>query len=212
MAAAVEGVQSQDRDSPFYYRTEATALLLLDFHALFVDSLAGPNGRGAVRVAAELRTWAVRKGIRVVHCLVDADSVPFATCRGGAKLAKVLTAMKDSGKVDEPEELTNGGGDKTFTRRVGLASALKSDGLPEYLRREEIASLVIAGLSTGGGVLRTAMPATDEGFVTTVISDACADPVQEVHETVLGKLLTSRAWVMSAQDFKDGHEANQGGA
>ena len=53
---------------------------------------------------------------------------------------------------------------------------------------------------TSGAELRTAIPATDEGTVITVIKDACAGSVEDLHET-LKTALPSRAHVATAEEF-----------
>ena len=83
-------------------------------------------------------------------------------------------------------------------------SALKSPGLEDFLQEKGIKSLVLAGLSTSGCVLRTAVAACDAEYVVTVISDGCADPVEGVHELLVGKVLNSRGYVTTAAEFHDG--------
>ena len=167
-----------DASTPGHYGPSQTALLLLDFHSMFVNQLGGLKASAALQVAAKMRTWAKSQGIQVIHGLVDVNATPFPSCKGAERLGGLLASMKSSGG-EEPAELLEGGGDDvTFTRRPGYVSALKSPGLDDFLRQKGIKSLVLAGLSTSGCVMRTAVTASDAEYVVSVISDACADPYE----------------------------------
>jgi nicotinamidase-related amidase len=65
--------------------------------------------------------------------------------------------------------------EKVFIRTPGVISALLSPGLKDALQVKQVRSLIVCGLSTSGCVLSTVRAATDEGFVVTVVEDACAD-------------------------------------
>ena len=62
------------------------------------------------------------------------------------------------------------------------------------------------GLSTSGCVLRTSFEAAEEGFVVTIVSDGCADPDQDAHDFLFGKMLQRTAFVMTAAEFQKGYE------
>ena len=144
----------------------------------------------------------------IIHALVDPTTSPSPTTKGGEKLGAYIAAMVASGGVAEAAELNEGrnANDMTFTRAPGITSALLSPGLMEYLNEGGVKSLIVCGLSTSGAVLRTAMPATDAGFVVTVVEDACADPAQDVHDMVVGKVLPARAWVMTLEEWRRGYQ------
>jgi nicotinamidase-related amidase len=82
-------------------------------------------------------------------------------------------------------------------------SALKSPELDDFLQRKGIKSLVLARLSTSGCVLRIAVTASDAEYVMSVISDSCADPVEGLHDIVVGKLL-NRGYVTTAAELQEG--------
>ncbi|KAF2815459.1 Isochorismatase hydrolase [Mytilinidion resinicola] len=200
-----------DKSTPGHYGASQTALLLLDFHSLFVQKAAGPAGAAALETAAHMRTWAKSQGIQVIHCLVDVNAKPFPTCKDPERLAAFAAAMK-SGGAEEPAELLGGGGDEaTFLRVPGHVSALKSPGLSDYLEKKGLKSLILMGLSTSGCVMRTAVMAGDAEYVVTVISDGCADPMQEVHDIMIGKVLANRGYVTTAAEFQEGFAKSAGG-
>jgi nicotinamidase-related amidase len=204
MATFASTFNTSDKAAPGHYRPSQTALLVLDFHTLFVQKAGGLEGPAALAVAANMRTWAKSQGIQVIHALVDMNLATYPTCKDAERLAGFMTAMKSGGNEEPPELLEGGGDDVTFTRRPGHASALKSPGLNDFLQKKGITSLVLTGLSTSGCVLRTAVTATDAEYVVTVISDGCADPAEGVHDMIVGKILNNRAYVTTAAEFQEG--------
>ena len=193
-----------DPADPGFYPPSQTALLLLDFHKMFLQH-ARTTANSAVARAAEMRKWATSHGIFVIHALINTSKQPLGTCKDANRYNTIVAAMVSSGTSDEPTSLTDGAdaGKLTFTRRPGHISALKSPGLMEFLYEKGIKSLILTGMSTSGCVLRTALQATDEEFVVTVVRDGCADADGELHEVLLGKLLSWRGYVMNAAEVRD---------
>ncbi|KAI1775813.1 Isochorismatase hydrolase [Hypoxylon cercidicola] len=211
MATFAATFNTADKTAPGHYGPSQTALLLLDFHSMFVYKYGGSSARAALKVAATMRTWAKSMGIQVIHCLMDTDAVPFPTCKDIDLYTSIVASMKFNDGEEPPEILEGTGDDVTFTRRPGYVSALKSPGLDDFLRQKGIKSLVCTGLSTSGCVMRTTAAAADAEFVTTVISDACADTDESVHDWMLAKVLTNRGYVVTAAEFQDGFsKANSG--
>ena len=191
-----------DVTTPDHYGPSNTALLLLDWFSLFIEKLAGESAGDALKAAVELRKWARSTGITVVHGLIDANLGLTTTAKNQSRLKGLLETMRSA---QEPADLLDGRdeAEKTFTRKPGHISALKSPGLLEYLQERNIKSLIITGLSTSGCVTRTALAATDAEFVVTVISDACADSDQELHDVLIKKIFPSRGFVATAQQFRE---------
>ena len=189
-----------DPSHPSSYAASQTALLLLDFHALFVNSL-GASAQSAAAAAAGTRKWAHEKGIHVIHCLIDTSLEPFPTCKGAERLSAIRTAMQGEGGK-EHADLMVGGNDVTFTRRAGHVSALLSPGLNDHLKSKGIVSLFLAGLSTSGCVTRTAIAAADAEYVVTVLEDGCADGDEELHRVLMDKVLNHRGYVAAADEVK----------
>jgi nicotinamidase-related amidase len=197
---------SHDPSNPAYYRPSQTALLLLDFHNILVEKFGGPAAPAALDTAARLRTWAKSCGMVVIHALIDTNASPPPTAKGAERLTRIVATMKDRDGEEAPVLLQDtDSNDHTFRRTPGYISALQSPGLLDFLRRSGIKSLIMAGLSTSGCVLRTAVPATEEDFVVTVVSDACADPVDGNHDFLIERILLSRAHVLTASQVLDGY-------
>ncbi|KAI5251226.1 Isochorismatase hydrolase [Aureobasidium subglaciale] len=202
---------ANDASNPGCYGPSQTALLLLDFHTMFVRH-SGPSAHSAVTVAASLRRWAKPQGILVIHTLIDTSKFPLPTCKDATRYSTIVSAMESSNTVAEPSELLEELGEKdlTFTRRPGYISALKSPGLTDLLAEKGVKSLLLAGLSSSGCVLRTALQATDEEFVVTVIQDGCADLKAALHDVLMEEVLGSRGYVITADRFREGYEKIRG--
>ena len=211
MATLAATFNAADISTPGHYGPSQTALLLLDFHSMFVQKAIGPDIPAALEVAAKMRVWAKSQGIQVIHGLVDINATPYPTCKDANRFAGIAAAMKSSGGEEPAELLEGGGNDVIFTRRPGYVSALKSPGLDDFLQKKGIKSLVLAGLSTSGCVFRTAITATDAEYVVSVISDGCADPVEGMHDMMVGKMLNNRGYVITAAEFQEGFVKATGG-
>lgn len=195
-----------DETMPSHYPASHTALLLLDFHTAFLSHMPEDKALAALSAASTTRKWAKTQNIQVIHCLIDPTLPPFPTCKDKHRIASIVEAFA-SGGAEEPAVLREGTeDDKTFLRRGGYVSALKSPGLVDFLRERGIVSLVLAGLSTSGCVLRTAVAASDEEFVVSVLEDGCADGKGEVHAVLVGEVLPGRGYVYTCKAFREGWE------
>lgn len=198
---------AKDATKPGHYSASETAFLLLDFHSMFIQA-GGEAGTAALKTAIEMRAWAKSQKIQVIHCLIDVKDTPFPTTKDFEKFASIMVAMRSSAG-DEAAELHDGdtSDEVTFTRRPGHISALYSHGLSEFLKEKGIKSLVLAGLSTSGCMLRTAVAASDAEFVVTALADGCADSDPALHDVIVGKILPNRAYVVTAEEFREGYTA-----
>jgi len=86
-------------------------------------------------------------------------------------------------------------------RPPGKVSGMKSDGLTQILQEKGIKSLIMAGISTSNCVLSTARAASDDEFVVTVIEDACCDPIEGLHESMMKHLLPSGSNVITSEEW-----------
>jgi nicotinamidase-related amidase len=194
-------------EAPGHYGPQQTALLLLDYSHVIINNV-GATAHPAVKVAANMRAWAKSHNIETIHALIDFSgaTTPLPTYKEPTRLQNLFAHVKTSGGGDEPAELLEGTADKTIYRRLGNISAIHSADVKEYLQGKGVKSLIIMGLSTSGCVLRTSFEASEEGFVVSVVSDGCADPDQEVHDFLFGKVMQRTAFVMTAAEFQEGYE------
>ena len=200
MAAAFDAT---DPSSPLAYDASQTALVLMDFQN-FIVGLCGGIGRDALAKAKVMREWALEQKMMVLHSVVDVRAQPPPTTKGGERLNGLLDQfLKDPSGKEEPVEVA-------FSQRhheyislkwPGHVSGLKAQGAQDILKEHNIKSLILCGLSTSSCVLRTTIPSTDDGFVVTVIEDACADPTPGLHDTLMKNVIPSRAHVTTAEEF-----------
>jgi nicotinamidase-related amidase len=73
--------------------------------------------------------------------------------------------------------------------------------LDEVLKKQEIDTLALMGISTSGCVLSTVRWAADINYQLMVISDCCADRDDEVHRVLMEKVFPRQASVVTAQEF-----------
>jgi nicotinamidase-related amidase len=80
-------------------------------------------------------------------------------------------------------------------------SAFAGTDLAMILRANEIDTLVLYGIATSGVVLSTLLEAADADFRLLVVKDCCADLDPELHDCLVNKFFSTRASVVSAQEF-----------
>lgn len=185
-------------NKPTGYPPHKTALLLMDYHNFIVGMIQSPEIKQQVLSKVEKLAAVARKNsVPILHCLVDGTQDPLstskATDRWKSQLKPTITSQPEL--LSEPSELLSDG-DFTFTRRIGVVSAMKSDGMLDFLKEKGVESLVLCGISTSGVVISTARDATDLGFVVTVVKEGCWDPVDASHQAIMDHVLPMTAWVV----------------
>lgn len=189
--------------SPAHYAPSETALLLLDYKDLVIRKI-GLRAEQAVKKAADMRVWAEKMGITVIHGLVDFHGVPpYATSKEAPRLSALAASVKVTGDDRSPDLIAPQAGEGVFKRRMGKISALQSPGIEQFLQDKGIRSLIIAGLSTGGCVLRTSFDAADKEYVVTILEDACADAKNEVHAFYFQNVFQRTSFVSTSREFQE---------
>lgn len=147
-------------------------LLLIDVQKGLDDPALGRNRnnpRAEANMALLLSQWR-RHNMPVVHvrhCSVE----PHSPLRLG---------LPGHAFKDEVRPLAE---EKQFDKSVN--SAFVGTGLEEYLRGQDVSSLVIVGLTTDHCVSATTRSASDFGFHATLVSDATATFERQDHEGVI---------------------------
>ena len=72
---------------------------------------------------------------------------------------------------------------------------------PRYLRANNITKLVLSGVSTGGVILTTVREAFDLDFELTVLSDGCADRIQEQGDALIKHVLPNQCTVCTVEEW-----------
>lgn len=84
------------------------------------------------------------------------------------------------------------------------SSAFFGTPLLTALVRSGIRTVVLAGCTTSGCVLATAIDASSYGFDVVVADDACFDRVGTLHDAALVAMDAKWAWVLNARDVRVG--------
>lgn len=132
------------------------------------------------------------RGLPVVLVSV-AGAPPGRTDIGGG-----LQRSFPEGWADLIPELDRQPGDIILVKHA--RSAFTGTGLAGTLREQGVTQVVIAGISTGGGVESTARDAHEQGFNVTLPIDAMTDPSLARHEQVVTQIFPRIAETGSTTD------------
>ncbi|WP_328868084.1 cysteine hydrolase family protein [Streptomyces sp. NBC_00304] len=165
-----------------------TALLAMDLQLSHLGHMPPDYLPHAVRALGTARA----AGVPVIHVTLrlrpgHADAHPRNKTFGS--LASHLFTADDPGAAIHPDAAPAEGELVVHKNRV---SAFAGNNLQQILAVQDIGHLVLAGVSTGGVVLSTALQAADLDYRVTVLSDACADPDPALHHTLVNDLLARR--------------------
>ncbi|MGW0670160.1 cysteine hydrolase family protein [Streptomyces sp. NPDC002746] len=165
-----------------------TALLAMDLQLSHLCHMPADYLPHAVRALGTARA----AGVPVIHVTLrlrpgHADAHPRNKTFGS--LASHLFTADDPGAAIHPDAAPAEGELIVHKNRV---SAFAGNNLQQILAVQDIGHLVLAGVSTGGVVLSTALRAADLDYRVTVLSDACADPDPALHHTLVNDLLARR--------------------
>ncbi|WP_404869195.1 cysteine hydrolase family protein [Kitasatospora griseola] len=170
-----------------------TALLLLDCQPAVLSALpdAGPLLDRLERAVAATRA----RGGTVAHvrtAFTEADwaAVPAGNAVFAAVARHRALHHEDPATAFHPQLAPR---ESDLVARKTRVSALSGTDLDRRLRARGIDALIVAGLTTGGAVLSTALDASDRDYRLHVLSDGTADPDPEVHALVLHRVLPPRA-------------------
>ncbi|MFJ4915101.1 cysteine hydrolase family protein [Streptomyces sp. NPDC088726] len=165
-----------------------TALLSMDLQLSHLGQMPADYLSHAVCALGTARA----AGVPVIHVTLRlrpgrADAHPRNKTFGS--LAPHLFTADDPGAAIHPDAAPAEGETVVHKNRV---SAFAGNNLQQILAVQDIGHLVLAGVSTGGVVLSTALQAADLDYRVTVLSDACADPDPALHHTLVNDLLARR--------------------
>ena len=152
---------------------EKSALLVVDLQKGIAALPTAHPMAGVVASAVTLADAFRDSGLPVV--LINVDGVaPGRTERTRPNLPT------SPGWTDFLPELKQQAGDHVVTKRSW--GAFTNTGLEQYLKGNGVTQVVIAGVSTSGGVEATARQAYEFGFNVALAADAMSDLSLEAHE------------------------------
>ncbi len=178
-----------------------TALLIADFYAEMMDTLAHAVGRKVVE-----KTQALQKAARDAGILVCYSATVFRP--GYIEISdrnKTFSQRKQSGQpaVSDPVQIIHASV-KPIEGEVVVGkhrvNALYGTDLDMTLRSNDIHTLVILGYATSGVVLSTVRYAADLDYRLYVVEDCCSDADPEVHEFLTQRIFPRQADVVVSED------------
>lgn len=175
-----------------------TAFLLMDFQNFVLDNFLPPDVAAKVVERAGTLLAAARSAkMPVIHVTVGfRPGYPEISERN-----KLFSFLKGSGLVSPGSENVAIRADLAplenepvvVKHRIG---AFTSTDLDRILRAQDIETLILAGVTTGGVVLSTVRQAFDLDYGMIVASDACVDNDIDVHAPLIDKILPQHATVL----------------
>lgn len=182
-----------------------TALLLMDLQHSLLSALPDP-GR-ILGAAQRAQRAALDADIREIHVRVaftpeDHAAVPphnkaFAPVAEAGGLAATEPENDVHPALRETRE-----GEAALTVTKTRVSAFSTGSLDPLLREQGIDTLVLGGIFTSGVVLSTVRDAADKDYRILVLSDVCADPDPQLHDTLMESLLPMQADVIDVAAFE----------
>jgi nicotinamidase-related amidase len=157
------------------------ALVVIDLQKGIVSSHTGPAVDDVVKQAASLATSFRRHGLPVVLVNVTGRA-PGRTEAGWSAGASV----PPPGWADLIDELDTQPDDHLITKR--RRSAFHDTGLDTRLRDLGVTQVILAGLSTSGGVESTARSASDYGYHVVLATDAMTDTDAAAHANSIERI------------------------
>lgn len=174
-----------------------TALLAMDLQLSHVGRTPDGYLADAVRALETARAAQVP----VIHVILQfrpghVDAHPRNKVFGS--LPSHLYTAEDPDAAIHPDVAPRGDEIVVHKNRV---SAFAGNNLQQLLTAQDVDHLVLAGIATGGIVLSTALQAADLDYRVTVLSDACADPDPDLHDTLVTKVLNRRGEVTTTSEW-----------
>ncbi|KDN84652.1 cysteine hydrolase family protein [Kitasatospora cheerisanensis] len=174
-----------------------TALLVLDCQPAVLATLpeAGrPLLDRLARAAAAVRA----RGGTVAHVRTAFTEDDWAAVPAGNATFAAIARHRALHHEDPATAVQLDVAARDLVARKTRLGALSTTELHQRLRARGIDTLILAGLSTGGAVLSTALDAADRDYRLHVLSDGVADPDQELHRAVLRHVLPARAELLTS--------------
>lgn len=181
-----------------------TAVLSMDCQAGIVSIYAKEDKDNFLSRAATVLNHARATAMMVIHCKVGfRPGLPEVSSRN-----RLFGAIKSSPQHQKlfqeplgtiPAVIAPSQEEIVITKH--RISAFTGTDLEMILRANEIETLVLFGIATGGVVLSTLLDAVDGDFHVVIIKDCCTDLDPQIHDCLIDRFFPTRAFVLSAQDF-----------
>ena len=189
-----------------------TALLVLDVQNDLVDPKGKVGAGGLAKIIADRNVLTNLKGLiasfrgkgaHVVYAglgyredYLDVMSVAPRIAKARENKVAVLGTWGSEFHPDVAPQA----GDMVFRKQC--VNPFFGTALLEWLRRQGVTNLVLAGTATNLVVESAARYADDAGFAVTVVEDCCASPNPQWHEFAITQILPVFGRIASSKDLR----------
>jgi nicotinamidase-related amidase len=181
--------------------TNTTALLVMDMQQGILSRLPEQRSQIIASVAEAIKQARQQQVTVIFVRLGFQNGFPEISPAN-----KIFSGLKGSMSNNDlklfmqlPEELGVTESDIVINKK--RVSAFSGNELEMVLRAKGITHLALAGIATSGIVQATVSAAFDRDYQVTVLSDACADRDEEIHQFLLDKIFPKYAEVMRTEDW-----------
>lgn len=189
-----------------------TALLVLDVQNDLVDPKGKVGAGGLAKIVADRNVLANLKGL-IASFRGKGAHVAYAGLGYREDYLDVLSVAPRIAKARENKvavlgtwgsefhpEVAPQAGDMVFRKQC--VNPFFGTSLLEWLRRNGVVNLVLAGTATNLVVESAARYADDAGFAVTVVEDCCASPNPQWHEFAITQILPVFGRIASSKDLQ----------
>ncbi|HEY1919999.1 MAG TPA: cysteine hydrolase [Streptosporangiaceae bacterium] len=181
---------------------QRTALLVMDYQNGIVSRLEDADSllaRASEAIATVRRHGGTIGYVRVAFDDADFDAIP-AHSHFAPLIAQSGRAMHSDSPVTAIHESVAPEPGDIIVRKTRVGAFSTTD-LDEQLKKHDIQTIVLAGISTSGVVLSTVRDASDRDYQVLVLADVSADPDPETHEFLTGKIFPRQTKVINLADL-----------
>lgn len=188
-----------------------SALIILDMQNELIDPKGKVGSKGFHQTVTDKqlvpKIAAVEQAMRAQGCPIIFVRVGFEPGYIDAiSRSKRLAHLKEMGAMiigefgtEFPAALAPKQGDLVVTKRA--VNPFHNTNLYAFLMKHQIENIVLCGVYTHMVVDSSARHGDNSGLLVTVLSDCCASPDEQVHQTSVEKVLPLFSTVMTQQAF-----------
>jgi nicotinamidase-related amidase len=178
------------------------ALLVMDYQLAWIATLSNPDpllsrAATAISIARERR-------VRVAYTFVAFTPADYPAVSKNNIIFTQLTskpgALDEGSKRMSIDARVAPKREDKVVRKTRVGAFARTD-LDSWLRDLSIDTLILTGISTSGVVLSTVCDAADRDYRLVVVSDACADTVPQIQDTLMHRVFPQRAQIVTVADL-----------
>lgn len=181
---------------------QRAALLVMDYQNAWIATLSDPDP--LLSRAAKAISTARDRGVRVAYTYVAFTPADYPAVSDNNIIFTGLTskpgALDEGSKRMAMDERVAPKAEDKVVRKTRVGAFDRTD-LDAWLRDLSIDTLILTGISTSGVVLSTVCDAADRDYRLVVVSDACADTVPQIQDTLIYKVFPQRAQIVTVADL-----------